>query len=118
MVTGLNNIPKKGPKFDYYVRVTVASSFFGGDDGYDTTDGYQPNAIVPFSSQGLMFVNETSGAIVEVSFDGINPHCRLDGTPNSGTQVIKYDNRVNSLVWLRLVSGGTATFQVQAWSIH
>ena len=115
----LTNTPKAGPSFNYYLRTTISSSFFGGDDGYTTADGYQPNAIIPFSSQGLMFVNESTGQVVEVSFDGTNTHARLDGTIANGfTSAIQYDNRVASLVWLRVTSGGTATVQVQAWSIR
>ncbi len=72
MVTGLNNIPKMGPRFDYYLRFTVTSSFFGGDDGYDTIDGYQPNVIIPFSTQGFMILNEDSTNVVEISYDGTN----------------------------------------------
>jgi len=115
MATGYTNLSKKGPTFDYYKRVTVTWGTFG-NDGY-SGDGYNPTAVIPFSTQGIMFVNETSGAVVEVSFDGINTHCRLDGTANSGTQVIQFNNRVNSFVWLKATSGSPVV-QVIAWGIR
>jgi|SRR5579885_2658929 len=111
----LTGIPKQGPSFDFYSRQTVTWGTFG-HDGYNG-DGYQPDAIIPFSSQGIMIVNETTGSVVEVSFNGTNTHCRLDGTANSGTQVIQFNNRVNSLVWLKAIIGSPVV-QIISWGIR
>lgn len=115
MVTGLTNIPKKGPRFDYYLRFTVTSTFFGGDDGYDTTDGYQPNVIIPFSTQGIIIMNEDTSSVVEFSTDGTNVAGRINPTITHG---FIFDDRVMSLIWFRLASGASAVVNVQAWGIR
>ena len=112
---GVTNIPKKGPRFDYYNRFTVTSSTFGGDDGYTVADGYQPNVIIPFSTQGFVLLNEDTSAVVEVSYDGVNIGDRLDPAVARG---FIYDNRVNSFIWFRLVSGASAVVSVRAWGIR
>ncbi len=117
MATGYTNLSKKGPSFDYYKRVTVTWTTFG-NDGY-SGDGYNPTCVIPFSSQGLMFVLETASSVVEVSFDGINTHLRLDsGVTNGVAQKYQFDNRVNSLIWLKLISGSSPIVQVVSWGIR
>lgn len=111
----LTNTPKQGPRFDYYLRFTVTSSIFGGDDGYSVADGYVPNVIIPFSTQGFVLLNEDNSSIVEVSYDGTNVGDRLDPTIARG---FTYDNRVNSLIWFRLASGSSAVVSVRAWGIR
>lgn len=112
----LTNIPKQGPRFDYYLRFTVTSATFGGDDGYQTAQGiYSPNVIVPFSTQGFVLLNEDTASVVEVSYDGVNIGDRLDPTVARG---FTYDNRVNSLMWFRLASGASAIVSVRAWGIR
>lgn len=111
---GFTNLPKQGPKFDYYNRFTVTSSTFGGDDGY-YFDGYNPNVVIPFSSQGWMVLNEDGYAIVEISFDGVNVGDRIDPSIIKGVQ---YNNRVNSLMWFRLAQGTSAIVSIRAWGIR
>lgn len=111
----LTNIPKRGPSFDFYSRLTISSPLFGGDDGYSITDGYSPNAIVPFSTQGVVLLNEDTSSVVEVSFDGKTVHDRLDPAVARG---FMYDNRVVSLIWLRLASGASAVVTIKAWGIR
>lgn len=113
------NTPKRGPSFDYCKRVTVTSPLFGGDDGYTIADGYEPNVVIPFSTQGFLILLETSGSIVEFSFNGTDLHGRLDSTITNGVaQIYHYANRVNSFIWFRIVSGSSPIVQVQAWSIR
>jgi len=108
---------KTGRTHDFYETATVTWSQFGAPDGYTTSDGYGPDMFIPFSTVGVMFTNETSGSVVEYSFNGTTVHGVLDGTATSTTRVVKFDNRVVSLIWFRLKSGGPATITATAWGI-
>lgn len=113
MTTYLTKIPKKGPSFDFYDRLTVTWTTFG-NDGYNG-DGYMPNEVIPFSTQGIIIVNEDNSSVIEVSFNGKDVHARLDPAISRG---FVWDNRVNSLVWFRLASGSSAVVNIQAWGIR
>lgn len=106
----LTNVPKRGPSFDYYQRITVTWNTFGGN----SSDGYQPDLIVPFSTQGILMLNEDSTSVIEVSFNGTTVHDRLD--PANPSRGVSYDNRVVSLVWFRLASGASAVVSFRAWA--
>ena len=109
-----------GPDYDYYQKVEVNWTQFGAPDGYTTADGYGPDLVIPFSTQGVLFLNEEESAtnVVEYSFNGITVHGELDPTlPSKG---MSFDNRVISLIWFRLKSGSTGpvTIRVDAWGIR
>lgn len=110
-----------GKDFNFYKEVSVSSAVFGGDtapDGYSATDGYDCNAIITFSTQGVMFLNQgsTSAQVVEVSFNGNTVHDVLD--PSQPSKGITYDNRVVSKIWFRVKSGSTGpiTVSIRAWA--
>lgn len=110
---GFSGISKtQGKDFNFFTKITITSGTFGGTSG----DGTSPDIIIPFSTQGLMLLNEDAAAVVEVSFNGNTVHDELNPTlPSKG---VSYDNRVASLVWLRLKSGSSAVVSVRAWSIR
>lgn len=118
MTTYLTNLPKKGPSFDFYSRQTVTWATFG-HDGYTVADGYVPDVIIPFSTYGIIILLETASAVVEFSFNGTDVHGRLDSSVTNGVaQKYVYENRVNSFIWFRIISGSSPVVQVQAWSIR
>lgn len=99
------NIGKKtqGKDFNFFQRINVTNTEFS-----DT-----PDAIITFTTQGIIFLNEGSG-VVEVSFNGNTVHTEL----NSGdsTKGLAFDNRVVSMIWLRVKSGGpTIPVRIEAW---
>lgn len=104
-------------KFDFFQKTDVNWSQFGAPDGYTTSDGYGPDLIIPFSTQGIMFLNEGSG-VVEFSFDGTHVHGELDSA--GATKGLTFDNRAVSLIWFRVKSGssGPIKISVSAWSIR
>lgn len=120
MVTQLTKVFKVGPSFDFYARTTVQWTTFGGTngDGYGH-DGYSPDLIIPFSSQGIIFILETANSVVEISFNGTTVHARLDSTIANGiAQRLDFNNRVDSLIWYRAVSGANPIVQCLSWGIR
>jgi hypothetical protein len=112
------NIKKtQGRDFNYWSSTAVSWTQFGAPDGYTTTDGYGPDLVITFPTYGLIFTNETTGQVVEYSFNGTTVHGVLDGTATSTTRVVTFLNRQQSLIWFRLKSGsaGPATITVTAW---
>jgi hypothetical protein len=109
-----------GKDFNHYSSTSVTWNQFGNIDGYTVDDGYGPDIIIQFSTQTVIFTNETSGQIVQYSFDGVHIHGELDGTSTSTTRIMKFDNRPISLIWFRLKSGssGPATITVTAWGLR
>lgn len=113
-----NNFPgigfkTRGRDFNFYQKIAVNWSTFGGG----SVDGYQPDMIITFSTQGVLFLNEGTG-VVEYSFNGNTVHGELDSTkPSVG---LTFDNRVISMIWFRVKSGssGPITVRVDAWSIR
>ena len=77
--------------------------------------GQQPDAIITFTTQGIMLLNEGTG-VVEVSFNGTTVHAELNSA-NASTG-LSFDNRVVSCIWLRVQSGSTGPINVAiyAWS--
>jgi hypothetical protein len=108
-MTYFNNITKKtqGKDFNFYNRTSVSSATFS-----DT-----PDLIITFANYGLIFTNETSAQIIEVSFNGNTVHCELDGTATSTTRILKFLSRQVSMIWFRVKSGsaGPATITTTAW---
>ena len=99
-----------GSDFNFYKKVDVNWSTFGGN----SLDGYAPDLIITFPTQGLMMLNEGSG-VVEFSFNGNTIHGELDSTRPSIGMV--FDNRVVSKIFFKLKSGsiGPITVSVNAW---
>lgn len=116
------NIKKnQGLDFNFYNSTVVNWIQFGALDGYTLTDGYGPDLIITFSTQGVIFTNETNGSIVEYSFNGNTVHGVLDGTNSpiiSTTRSVIFNNRTISLIWFRLKSGPAATITTTAWGIR
>lgn len=101
--------------FNYFKKINVNWSDFGGSG--NTFGKQNAEMFISFITQGLMFLNETSG-IVQYSFNGEDVHGELAyGTP---TQGMVFDNRAVGLIWFRLKPGssGPITVSVQAWSIY
>ena len=111
------NIKKKqGADHNYFNSFSVTWSQFGAPDGYDLIDGYGPDVLITFANYGLMLTNESTGQIVEYSFNGRTVHGVLDGTTGSTTRSVTFINRQVSLIWFRLKSGGgPANITVTAW---
>jgi len=107
-----------GQDFNYYKELAVSWAQFGAPDGYTLVDGYGPDQIITFSTQGIVFTNETPSSVVEYSFNGTTVHGVLDGTLTSTTRTVMFNNRVVSLIWFRLKSGGPATVTTTAWGIR
>ena len=102
----------KGRDYNFYQIATITATTFGGG----TDDGYQPSMFIRFPSYGLIFTNETSGQIVEYSFNGNTIHGQLDGTATSNTRNITFLNRQVSAIWFRVKSGSSsAVVSVTAW---
>ena len=102
---GKNN---RGKDFNYYKKFEVTATTF--EDS--------PTTLIPFSTQGVMFLNEEtlSTQVVEFSFNGNTAHGELDPTlPSKG---LVFDNRKIAFIWLRLKSGssGPVTISIQAWA--
>ena len=102
----------QGHDFNYFTKVTVTWSNFGGS----STDGYSPDVIIPFQTQGFILLNEDATNIVEVSYNGNTLHDELN--PSLPSKGLAYDARVNSLMWLRLKTGsaGPAVISIRAWA--
>lgn len=104
----------QGHDFNYFQKKTVSWGTFGGG----STDGYGPDLIITFSTQAVMFLNESTG-ILEYSFNGNTVHGELDGSASSLTKMLTFNSRVVSLIWFRVKSGSTtSTVSVQAWGIR
>lgn len=109
-MTTLNKGPiNYGKQFNYFKKLTVTWSTFG-------SDGYHCDIVIPFSTQGVIFLNEDTSDIVEVSFDGTNIHDELN--PAQPSKGVVYDNRDICKVWFRLSSGSSAVVTIRAWGIR
>jgi hypothetical protein len=113
-----NNYPGIGKKtqgkdFNFYTKLEISSTSFGGD----SVDGYQPDTIITFPTQSVIFCNEETGSskVVEYSFNGYTVHGELDPTLPSRTMT--FDNRVISMIWFRVKSGssGPLTIRIDSW---
>lgn len=109
----------QGRDFNFYKIISVNWSQFGSLDGYIATDGYGPDVIITFPTQGVSFISygSTSGShAVEYSFNGTTVHGDLTpGTPSAG---LIFDSRTISLIWFRLKSGssGPVDIRIEAWA--
>jgi len=107
-----------GRDWNFFQRLNVSATSFGGG----SIDGYQPDMIITFTTQGVIFLNENataSGKIVEYSFNGTTVHGELDVSTGSLTKMLTFNNRVISKIWFRVKSGssGPIPISVQAWCI-
>lgn len=103
-----SNVNKKtaGADFNYFAKTTVSSASFTAN----------PDQVISFNTQGLIFINEGTSNIVEYSFNGNTVHGQLDSNAGSVTKILTFDNRVVSLIWFRLTSGSAGNVSVQAWA--
>src|ERR1019366_4143693 len=104
-------IKKQGLDFNYFSKVTVTWSSFGGG----ASDGYGCDLVIPFSTQygGILLLNEDSSSVVAVSYNGSTQHDELN--PSLPSKGICYDNRTVSLIWFKLISGSSAVVSIRAW---
>lgn len=100
-------LPSKniGQDFFFFKKVTVSSGSFAS-----TSD-----IVIPFNTQGLMLMNESTSSVVEFSFRGNTLHGELDPTLPSKT--LSFDGIRVCTIWFRLKSGSPATISVYGWSI-
>jgi hypothetical protein len=102
----LYEIGKKtqGRDFNFFKRIEVTNTDFSD----------HPDAIVTFTTNGILFLNEGSGT-VEVSFNGNTVHTELNSADASKGMV--FDNRTVSMIWLRVKSGssGPISIRIEAW---
>lgn len=113
-----NNFPGIGYKtqghdFNYFQKFAVMATTFGGE----SIDGYQPDAILTFSTQSVMFLNLGTGT-VEYSFNGTTVHGELNSANPSAGMV--FDNRIISMIWFRVQSGSSGPIEVsvRAWGLR
>lgn len=113
-----NNYPGIGYKtlgrdFNFYKIVSVNTSSFGGG----SVDGYQPDVIVTFPTQGFSLISygANSSNTVEYSFNGTTVHGDL--TPQTSSGALVFDVRSVSTIWFRLKTGSTGPvdIRVEAW---
>jgi hypothetical protein len=95
---------------DYYKKVTVSRTTFG-----DPNDGYRQDILIPFSTYGIIIVNEGPSVGVQLSYDGFNIHEELSTAV--GLSQVTYLNRVLSKIWLKVASSSAAV-SVRAWQIR
>jgi hypothetical protein len=111
-----NNYPgigykTQGKDYDLYQEFSVTATTFGGS----SVSGTQPDYIITFKTQGVMFLNLGSGA-VEVSFNGNTVHAVLDSTNASAG--LTFDSRVVTMIWFRVKSGSSGPIKISlaAWA--
>lgn len=117
-----NNFPNigyttYGRDWNFFQKLDVTATTFGGG----SVDGYQPDMIITFTTQGVVMMNENATAaskIVEYSFNGKTVHGELDASGNAAKS-FTFNNRIVSKMWFRLKAGSTGpiTISVQAWGI-
>jgi hypothetical protein len=101
-----------GRDHNFFQRKIISTSSFGGA----STDGYQPDMFITFSTQYVIFINETTSSTIEYSFNGTTVHGEITGTAASPYQKLEMPYRVVSKIWFRVKSGSsTGTVTVQAW---
>lgn len=105
-------VKTQGKDFNFFKKVTVTWANYGGG----STDLTGPDLIIPFSTQGVVFINEGSG-IISVSLNGSVDHFELNSAgPNN---ILTFNDRVISLIWLKVKSGNASQIiSVNAWSIR
>lgn len=115
-----NNFPgigykKQGHDHNFFQKVAVSTNQFGGG----STDGYQPDLLITFSTYGVIFNTEGSSTnTVEYSFNGTTVHGEL--VPGTNRATLSFPNRVISMIWFRVKAGSTGpiTVSVEAWAIR
>ena len=115
-----NNFPGIGYKtagvdFDFYQKLTVSATTFGGG----SVDGYQPDMVIRFPTQGVVFNIQGVGGsnVIEYSFNGTTVHGELSQVSANNRFFLTYPNRQMSMIWFRVQSGSSsATVTVEAWA--
>ncbi len=116
-----NNYPYIGKRnfgrdFNYYQKFEIVASDFGSE----SVDGNQPDTVITFPTQSIIFFNEQSGAgkVVEYSFNGNHVHGELD--PQLDSKTLTFNNRPVTTIWFRVKAGssGPVTIRVDAWGIR
>ena len=102
-----------GRDFNFFEVVSVNTSTFGGG----SVDGYQPDIVVTFPTQGFSLISYGSATTnaVEYSFNGTTVHGEMVPTTSSASLV--FDVRTITTVWFRLKLGSTGPvdIRVEAW---
>jgi len=108
----------QGRDFNFYTIVQVNWTQFGASDGFTVEDGYGPDIIIRFSTQGFSLINygATSSNSIEYSFNGTT--VAGDMVPGTPTAALVFDYRTVDMIWFRLKAGSTGPVdvRVEAWS--
>jgi hypothetical protein len=99
-----------GRDFNFFQKVPVTATGFGSN----SIDGYQPDALITFSTCAVTFQLEGTG-VIQYSFNGQTTHGDMSSGLASANLV--FQNRVISKIWFRLVSGSPIV-RIEAWSIR
>lgn len=109
---------KTGKDFNFFTILPVNWEQFGAPDGYTIEDGYGPDIIIPFPTQGISFINYSIDPkqIIEYSFNGTTVHG--DMVPLTPSSTLVFDNRTICFIWFRLKSGsiGPIDIRIEAWA--
>jgi hypothetical protein len=83
---------------DFFTRIDISA----------ITDFTDAGSLIPFDFESIEQTvhndNSNAASIVEVSFDGVRVHARLQGTGPS--KVIHWSGHVRRKLWVRRVAGG------------
>jgi hypothetical protein len=117
-----NNFPNigyttVGRDFNFFQKLSVDWSTFGGG----SVSGQQPDMIITFPTQTVLFTNlsladgYTNSNVIEYSFNGQTIHGELGSSFEN--VFLTFSNRVVSTIWFRVQSGSTSPLivSVQAW---
>jgi hypothetical protein len=108
-----NNFPgvgytNAGHNKNFFQKITVTATGFGSN----SVDGYQPDAIITFPTQGVLILNEDAASVVQISFNGYSVAEELNPVIVKG---VSYDFRTISKIWLKITSGSSAVVSIRAW---
>lgn len=114
-----NNYPgvgyrTQGRDYHFFAEIDVSATTFGGN----SVDGYQPDCVITFPTQGLKLIIEPTGPnkIVEFSFNGTTLHGKLDGQNTSHISSLEFEFISVSKIWLRIASGSSGPVKVYVYS--
>jgi hypothetical protein len=97
-----------GYDHNFFDKITVTNAVFNS-----TADSF-----IPFTTQGVILLNETASTIIQVSFNGTTVHDELNPANTYSLGGFEYNNRVISKIWFKLTGGASAVVSVRAWSVR
>jgi hypothetical protein len=113
-----------GTDRNFFQKLSVSATGFGSNNATSPyVPGSQPDMIVPFNTQCVIFTNLSlasgtyaANTVVEYSFNGQVVHGELGSS--SANISLTFQNRPVAKIWFRLQTGssGPIIVSVQAWS--